>query len=227
MFYHLVERPNPLDPSAPNKFYPQLILNEKIGLRRFAKEIVSRSSLTQGDVESCLENFIDQIPFYLLIGHPVKLGDFGTLRLTVHSNGGAPTIGEWDSSLIKCVKVIFTPGPVLKSRLKDEATFELKLPKEVADERRLSRAKAILRSEKNREQILQSHFQSMDKEEALRQLRALQEQIETAEEWSEDFESETSSSEASSAEAISPETTKKPDKPSETSSTDSDTPQKK
>ena len=207
MKYHLIQRHNPHDPTAPRKYYPQLILSTKLGLREFAEDIVGRSSLTLGDVENCLENFIDQIPFFLLMGHPIKLGDFGTFRLNVHSNGGAPTIGDWDVSLIKCVNVIFTPGPLLKKRLKNEATFELKLPKEVADERRVSRAKAVLRNEEMREQAVQEHFQSMDKEEALRQLRALQQQIEAAE--------------------SSSEIPQKPDASPETPSTDGDTPPKK
>jgi hypothetical protein len=47
-----------------------------------------------------------------------SLRDFATLRLNLQSKG-APTAGEFNASLIKGVKVIFTPGVELKAALKD------------------------------------------------------------------------------------------------------------
>ena len=226
MKYYLIKRHNPHDRTAPEKYYPQLILSNKLGLREFAEDIVGRSSLTLGDVENCLENFIDQIPFFLLQGHSIKLGEFGTFRLSVLSNGGALTIGDWDSSLIKCVKVIFTPGSLLKKRLKNEATFELSLPREAVNARRISRAKAILRDEEIHEQTIQEHFQSLDKEEALRQLRALQQQIETLSEASDVPASETPLSSAPSPKTSASKASRKSDNASDASSIGGDTPPK-
>jgi hypothetical protein len=45
-------------------------------------------------------------------------GDFATLRLNLQSEG-APTADAFNASLIKGVKVIFTPGMELKTALKD------------------------------------------------------------------------------------------------------------
>ena len=230
MYYHLIERYNPNEPTAPKKWYPQLTLAKKLDLRCFAQEIVGRSSLTLGDVENCLQNFVDMIPTFLLLGHSISLGDLGTLRASILSHGGAATIGDWDASLIKGVKIIFTPGTLLKNRLRDEATFELKIDKDALEARRISRAEAVLRNAQRGEQTAQSHFLSLDKEEALRQLRELQQQIEAGEAKDATPEApspEASSSEATSSETPASETSKSSDDASKTSSTDGDTSPKK
>ncbi|MDR1197566.1 MAG: hypothetical protein LBK94_00945 [Prevotellaceae bacterium] len=46
------------------------------------------------------------------------LGDFATLRLNLQSEG-APTAEEFNASLIKGVKVVFTSGVELKAVLKN------------------------------------------------------------------------------------------------------------
>ncbi|MDR0560551.1 MAG: hypothetical protein LBG92_10300 [Prevotellaceae bacterium] len=45
-----------------------------------------------------------------------KLGEFGTVRLILQS-GGVDTSDEFNSSKIKGVKIVFTPGSELKSQL--------------------------------------------------------------------------------------------------------------
>ena len=178
MYYHLIERVDPQQPQAPRKWYPQLKLAGKIGLRRFAEEIVGRSSLTQGDVENCLRNFVDMIPYFLLLGHSISLGDLGTLRLSVHSKGGARTIGEWEVGMIKGVKVIFTPGPLLKSRLKEEVTYELKMDEEKEEARRISRAEAVLRKAAKSGEFLQDQIANLSPEAAQQLLQTLTKQVE-------------------------------------------------
>ena len=179
MDYHLIAKTNPQDRSAPPKFHAQLILGQKITLRTFAKEIVTRSSLTIGDVESCLESFIDLIPFFLLLGRPVKLGDFCTLRPTVHSYG-APTLADWNTDLIKRIKIIFTPNTLLKNRLREEASFRLVGTPEDAEKRRISRLEALLKKPKYSAQFLQTHIDMMSKEDATQLLQALTQKLQSA-----------------------------------------------
>ncbi len=86
-------------------------------LREFAAEIAGRSSLTQGDIESVLRNFLEQLPVFLKIGMSIQLGDFATMRLGISSEG-SETAEEFTAGNIRNVKIIFTPGKELKNSLK-------------------------------------------------------------------------------------------------------------
>ncbi|MDR0560160.1 MAG: HU family DNA-binding protein [Prevotellaceae bacterium] len=118
MKYRVIERKNPQTPQASGKFYASAVNDGKFTVRDFAKEISGRSSLTRGDIENVLENFLDELPTFLKLGLSVQLGSFGTLRLNLQSDG-ADSSEAFTSELIYGVKVIFTPGVELKEALKD------------------------------------------------------------------------------------------------------------
>jgi predicted histone-like DNA-binding protein len=122
MKYKVVKKANPQQPDAPKKQYASPVNAGRFTVKNFATEIAGRSSLTRGDIENVLTNFLDELPTFLKLGLSVKLGNFGTMRLTLSSEGvedGQP----FTASKIKGVKVIFTPGTELKESLKD-ITFE-------------------------------------------------------------------------------------------------------
>jgi predicted histone-like DNA-binding protein len=122
MKYRVVERAYPGNPEAPKKQYASPVNAGRMTVKDFAKEIAGRSSLTRGDIENVLSNFLDELPVFLKLGLSVKLGDFGTLRLNLQSEG--VDLGQkFDASNIKGVKVIFTPGSELKNNLAG-ITFE-------------------------------------------------------------------------------------------------------
>jgi predicted histone-like DNA-binding protein len=118
MKYKVIQRKNPQQPQAAGLFYANAVNESKFSLRDFAKEIEGRSSLTRGDIQNVLENFLDELPTFLKLGYSVQLGDFATLRLNLQSES-APTADKYHAGLIKGVKVIFTPGVELKAALKD------------------------------------------------------------------------------------------------------------
>ena len=117
MKYKVIERKNPLTQSA--KYYANAVNEGKVSLRDLAQQIEGRSSLTRGDIQNVLENFIDLLPLFLKMGNSVKLGDFGTIRLNIKNKNGAASAEEFSTALIDGVKVIFTPGVQLKGALKD------------------------------------------------------------------------------------------------------------
>jgi predicted histone-like DNA-binding protein len=118
MKYKVVKKGNPANPAAPKKQYANAVNAGKLTIKDFAKEIAGRSSLTRGDIENVLNNFIDELPVFLKLGMSVKLGDFGTMRLTTLSEG-VDEDKEFTASNIKGVKVVFIPGIELKDNLKD------------------------------------------------------------------------------------------------------------
>jgi predicted histone-like DNA-binding protein len=122
MKYRVIQRVNPLDPKGPKKKYANPVNAGRFTLSDFAKEISGRSSLTRGDIENVLINFLDELPTFLKIGMSVQLGSFGTLRLSLSSEG-VDEDKEFTATHIKGVKVIFTPSPEFKKVL-ESISFE-------------------------------------------------------------------------------------------------------
>jgi predicted histone-like DNA-binding protein len=79
-------------------------------------------------VSSVIENLIDILPKYLLMGKSVNLGDLGTLRVSFSSEGAVDQ-KQFDASKISGVKIRFTPSPKLKEQLRD-LCFELETQKD-------------------------------------------------------------------------------------------------
>ena len=58
----IIKRSNPVDRSAPEKYYATPIINGKIDKKQIADDLVLISSLSRGDISSVIENFLDSIP---------------------------------------------------------------------------------------------------------------------------------------------------------------------
>lgn len=120
--YKLVERGKPGDATVPKKLYATHVSKGRKNFNHIAVDITDMSSLTRGDIESVFKNIVDQVPKYLLDGQTVSLGELGSLRLTLSSEG-ALTEGEFNVGMIKNVRIIFTPGKMLKDAIA-KATFQ-------------------------------------------------------------------------------------------------------
>jgi predicted histone-like DNA-binding protein len=115
MKFRLIQKGNPSQPTAPKKYYPSAVNAGKFTIKDVAKEIAGRSSLTRGDIENVLSNFMEELPTFLKLGMSVQLGEFGTMRLNL-SGEGAETPDAFKTETISA-KVIFTPSVELKSGL--------------------------------------------------------------------------------------------------------------
>ena len=121
MKYKLVRRVNPLD-RTKSKLYAQPINDGNINQKAIATEIVALSSLSRGDVFNVIESLLEIMPKYLLMNKSLKLGDFGTLRLSFTSDG-VDDAKEFNTKMIRGVKVIFTPSPDFRQSL-NKVTYE-------------------------------------------------------------------------------------------------------
>lgn len=121
MKYKFIKRVNPQD-RKQEKIYASPVNDGRITKSDLTKEIVNVSSLSRGDVSSVIENVIDIIPKYLLMGKSVNLGELGTLRLSFSSKG-VESEKEFKVGMINNIKVIFTPSPEFKKML-DSIKFE-------------------------------------------------------------------------------------------------------
>lgn len=122
MKYHVVEKRNPMEPNAPNKFYANAINIGTVSLRDFAAEIETNSSLSRGDIMNVLESFLEQLPIFLRLGASVSLGNFATLRASLSSEG-ADVFEDFSANNIKRVRIVFTPSRELK-RSMEGISFE-------------------------------------------------------------------------------------------------------
>lgn len=120
--YRLVQRANPRDLSQPKKFYASPVLSGRKTAAHLSEDVASSSSLTRGDVHNTLMGISDQAPRYLLDGHSVQLGELGHLRITFSSDG-VDREEDFDTSMIRDIKVTFVPSPRLK-QLEREVRFE-------------------------------------------------------------------------------------------------------
>ena len=115
----LIEKRKPGTKTGPGKFYANPVNVGRKTLKDIAKDIAGRSSLTRGDIENVLSNFVDRLPSYLRDGFSVQLSDFGTMRLTLSSEGSL-TEKAFKTETIK-PRVTFTPGVELKAALRDNS----------------------------------------------------------------------------------------------------------
>ena len=85
--YNLIERVNPSDVAAPRKLYPIKQPQEELTLRDFGKRISRESTVSMMDTMAVLEGLLQIIPDEIANGKIIKLGDFGTFRSTISSEG--------------------------------------------------------------------------------------------------------------------------------------------
>ena len=124
----LVKRKRPGAKEDAGKLYANPVNVGKKTLRDIAKDIAGRSSLTRGDIENVLTNFMECLPSYLRDGFSVQLGEFGTVRLTLSSEGAANE-KSFKTETIK-PRVTFTPGVELKAALRDNSYETVKKKEE-------------------------------------------------------------------------------------------------
>ena len=122
MHYRFVAKANPLDQSH-KKWYATSVNTGKIATRQIAKTLADKSSLTPWDVLNVLENLMEEIPKRIAHGYSVQLGEIGTLRLSLSSEG-VDDAKHFNPRTIK-KKVIFLPSKAFKSELKN-ISFEYK-----------------------------------------------------------------------------------------------------
>jgi predicted histone-like DNA-binding protein len=112
-----VKRKDPRDQASIEKFYLITAGQDSTDLKSMAERIAYQSTLTPGDcfnVLSALEkNIIDE----LSEGRTVHLGELGTFRVSISSEGKL-TNEELTVNAIKKAKILFRPSVGLRKMLK-------------------------------------------------------------------------------------------------------------
>lgn len=114
--YHVIEKENPLDRTAPKKFYANAIKRGYMDISGIAERITEASSANKADTLLVLHALSTQLRLLLSEGYSVKVEGLGTFRVTV-SGGGAETKEEFGPHLIRKHSVRFYPDTELKDKV--------------------------------------------------------------------------------------------------------------
>ncbi len=114
--YNITPRKDPRNRESDPKYYATVRSNGKVDTRGIAKSINNMSTVSSVDTAAVLEAFLNVVPDELAGGRIVELGDFGSFRLSVSSEG-AEKPENFTTRHITDVRVIFTPGKRFKGVL--------------------------------------------------------------------------------------------------------------
>jgi predicted histone-like DNA-binding protein len=114
--FTVTPRKDPRDQNSQPKYYATVKSNGRADTHAIAKSINSMSTVSSVDTAAVLEAFLNVVPDKLADGNIVELGDFGTFRVSVSSEGAAAA-EEVTARSITDVRVLFTPGKRFKRAL--------------------------------------------------------------------------------------------------------------
>ena len=110
--YSVAPRINPRDKEAAPKYYGRVQANGDVNIREMSERIQQSCTVHKADVQAVLLALEDCITDALKGGEIVRLGDLGTLQISISSKGSV-TEEEYDASLIKKARINFRPGLAL------------------------------------------------------------------------------------------------------------------
>lgn len=98
------------------KYYPQIAPCTPMTLAQIVKRIEKRSTVSSADVKAVLDALQYEVIDALQNGNTVRLGDLGSFRLTIQSEGSstAAAAKKTGAAAIKSVNVQFTKSTAMR-----------------------------------------------------------------------------------------------------------------
>ncbi|RGN33878.1 HU family DNA-binding protein [Bacteroides oleiciplenus] len=117
VFFKKEEYADPTKKDAAKMIYPRLVtLGQSVDLDVLAYRMKNVSSLSKGDIQSVLTNFVETMRECLYAGQSVNIKDFGVFSLSCEGEGSA-TRKECTVEKIKRVNINFRPSTSVKVNL--------------------------------------------------------------------------------------------------------------
>ena len=122
--YKLTKKVNPIKKDDPAKWYaiPQVV--NRLTTRTVCKALTRNTTTAPTELESAFNLVCDGVVAELQQSNSVQLGSLGTLRLSFGSEGVDDVAKFNAATMIKNVKVIFTPSKELMDAVKSGLSFE-------------------------------------------------------------------------------------------------------
>jgi predicted histone-like DNA-binding protein len=120
--FSVTPRKDPRDQNSQPKYYATVRSNGRVDTHGIAKDINKMSTVSSVDTAAVLEAFMNVVPDQLADGKIVELGDFGTFRVSVSSEGAEQPEAVTTRSITD-VRILFQPGKRFK-KLINNTEFE-------------------------------------------------------------------------------------------------------
>ena len=114
--YSVVERKDPQNPDVEGKYYAQAQARGEAGIRELSQRIQQMCTVTRADVMAVLIALEDVVSDSLSNGEIVRLGELGSLQVSL-SGEGATTKDDYHDGLIQKAKILFRSGSTLSNML--------------------------------------------------------------------------------------------------------------
>ena len=107
--YKAVGRLNPAKRNSPMKYYATTVLDGEVNLQEICREIEKISTASEADIMAVLTSLVSLVPEKLVQGKIVRLGDLGSFRPSIGSDG-MENESDVAISSIRSNKILFKPG---------------------------------------------------------------------------------------------------------------------
>lgn len=115
--FNVIEKGQPgVAGGGEKKFYASTKLDGELTLAGLTRAIEKISTVSGADIRAVLYALIDVMTDSMADGKIIRLGELGSLRVSISSTGEA-TLEDVKSTSIRSAKVIFTPGKEIKHML--------------------------------------------------------------------------------------------------------------
>lgn len=114
--YSVVERKDPQNPETPGMYYAQAQARGEAGIRELSQRIQQECTVTRADVIAVLTALEDVVAEALSNGEIVRLGELGSLRVSLSGSGSADK-ETYHAGLIEKSRILFTSGKTLTNTL--------------------------------------------------------------------------------------------------------------
>ena len=114
--FSVTPRKDPRDQNSQPKYYATVRSNGRVDTHGIARDINKMSTVSSVDTTAVLEAFMNVVPDQLADGKIVELGDFGTFRVSVSSEGAEQPEAVTTRSITD-VRILFQPGKRFKKMI--------------------------------------------------------------------------------------------------------------
>ena len=122
--FKLMQRLNPQKRNEPAKWYAIPVTLARMTTRAVCKYVTRNTTVSPTEAEAMLNLVLDAVPQLLKDGNSAQIGNLGWLRLSFSSEGvAAPR--EFDAaSMVKNIKIVFTPSKEFKEEVAKGIAYE-------------------------------------------------------------------------------------------------------
>lgn len=117
--FKAIERGEPgVEGGGTKKWYAKVVTNGERDIDELTKRIEKISTVSGADIRAVLYAMVDVCVDDLDDGYIIRLGDLGSLRVSIGSEG-MEAQEDVTSGAIRSSKILFSPGPRLKKMLEN------------------------------------------------------------------------------------------------------------